>query len=204
MNNIKETIRQLAQGGRQTVSLVCTVDAVDKTARTVDCTPLDESAPLLGVNLQANQESTFGVVAFPKVGSYVVVGFVADGAAGVVLLTDEVESVEVVISGDTARISADKDGVRVLMGDDTSAELTKEGITLNGGGFGGMVKVEELTGRINTIENDINELKNIFSAWVVVPQDGGAALSALAGNWAGNLLTLTQRGDYENEKVKHG
>ena len=53
MNNIKETIRQLAQGGRQSVSLVCTVDAVDKTARTVDCTPLDESAPLLGVNLQA-------------------------------------------------------------------------------------------------------------------------------------------------------
>lgn len=204
MNNIKETIRQLAQGGRQSVSLVCTVDAVDKMARTVDCTPLDESAPLLGVNLQANQESTFGVVTFPKVGSYVVVGFVADGAAGVVLLTDEVESVEVVISGDTARISADKDGVRVLMGDDTSAELTNEGITLNGGGFGGTVKVEQLTEHINAIENDINELKNIFSAWVAVPQDGGAALSALTVNWAGNLLTPTQRGDYENEKVKHG
>lgn len=204
MNNIKETIRQLAQGGRQSVSLVCTVDAVDKTARTVDCTPLDESAPLLGVNLQANQESTFGVVAFPKVGSYVVVGFVADGAAGVVLLTDEVESVEVVISGDTARISAGKDGVRVLMGDDTSAELMKEGVILNGGGLGGIVKVEQLTEHFNAIENDINELKNIFSAWVAVPQDGGAALSALTANWAGNLLTPTQRGDYENEKVKHG
>lgn len=204
MNNIKETIRQLAQGGRQSVSLVCTVDAVDKTARTVDCTPLDESAPLLGVNLQANQESTFGVVAFPKVGSYVVVGFVADGAAGVVLLTDEVESVEVVISGDTARITADKDGVRVLMGDDTSAELMKEGVILNGGGLGGIVKVEQLTEHFNAIENDINELKNIFSAWVAVPQDGGAALLALTANWAGNLLTPTQRGDYENEKVKHG
>lgn len=204
MSNIKETIRQLAQGGRQSVSLVCTVDAVDKTARTVDCTPLDESAPLLGVNLQANQGSAFGVVTFPKVGSFVVVGFVADGAAGVVLLTDEVESVEVVISDDTARISADQDGVRVLMGGDTSAELTKEGITLNGGGFGGTVKVEELTEHINAIENDINELKNIFSAWVAVPQDGGAALSALTANWAGNTLTLTRRGDYENEKVKHG
>lgn len=204
MNNIKETIRQLAQGGRQSVSLVCTVDAVNKTARTVDCTPLDESAPLLGVNLQANQESTFGVVAFPKVGSYVVVGFVADGAAGVVLLTDEVESVEVVISGDTARITADKDGVRVLMGDDTSAELMKEGVILNGGGLGGIVKVEQLTEHFNAIENDINELKNIFSAWVAVPQDGGAALLALTANWAGNLLTPTQRGDYENEKVKHG
>ena len=194
MNNIKETIRQLAQGGRQSVCLVCTVD----------CTPLDESAPLLGVNLQANQESTFGVVAFPKVGSYVVVGFVADGAAGVVLLTDEVESVEVVISDDTARISADKDGVRVLMGDDTSAELTNEGITLNGGGFGGTVKIVELTERINAIERDINNLKNVFSVWVAVPQDGGAALSAAAAAWSASPLELTQRGDYENEKVKHG
>lgn len=204
MNNIKETIRQLAQGGRQSVSLVCTVEAVDRRKRTVDCTPLDESAPLLGVNLQAGQESTFGVVAFPKVGSYVVVGFVADGAAGVVLLTDEVESLEVVISGDTARISADKDGVRVTVGDDTSAELTKEGITLNGGGFGGTVKIGQLTERINAIERDINDLKNVFSGWVAVPQDGGAALSAAAAAWSATPLELTQRGDYENEKVKHG
>ena len=121
-----------------------------------------------------------------------------------VLLTDEVESVEVVISGDTARISADKDGVRLLMGDDTSAELTKEGITLNGGCFGGTVKVEQLTERINAIERDINDLKSVFSGWVAVPQDGGAALSAAAAAWSATPLELTQRGDYENEKVKHG
>lgn len=204
MSNIKEIIRQLAQGGRQSVSLVCKVDAVDKDARTVDCTPLDESAPLLGVNLQANQGSTFGMVTFPKVDSYVVVGFVADGSAGVVLLTDEVESVEVVISEDTARISADKDGIRVLMGNDTSAELTKEGITLNGGGFGGTVKVVELTDRINAIENDINTLKGVFSGWVAVPQDGGAALSAASAAWSATPLELTTRDHYENEKVKHG
>ena len=204
MNNIKEAIRALAAGGRQSVSLVCRVDAVDKTARTVDCTPLDESAPLLGVNLQANQGSTFGMVAFPKVGSFVVVGFVADGAAGVVLLSDEVESVELVISGDTARLSADKDGVRVLMGDATSVALTQDGVMLNGGGLGGMVNVAQLTARFNAIENDINALKNIFSAWVAVPQDGGAALSSLTASWSGNRLKLTERGDYENEKVKHG
>ena len=201
---IQEAIRKMAAAGTEPYCKVCTVDAVDEDARTVDCTPLDEGAPLVGVNLQANQESTFGVVAFPKVGSYVVVGFVADGAAGVVLLTDEVESVEVVISGDTARISAGKDGVRLLMGDDTSAELTKEGITLNGGCFGGTVKVEQLTERINAIERDINDLKSVFSGWVAVPQDGGAALSAAAAAWSATPLELTQRGDYENEKVKHG
>lgn len=203
MSNIQDAIRQLAQGGRQTVSLVCTVDAVDKDARTVDCTPLDEGAPLLGVNLQANQGSKFGIVAFPRVGSYVVVGFVADGSAGGVLLTDDVESVEVVISESTARIEADEEGVHVRMGDDTSAELTGEGVILNGGSFGGMVKAEQLAQRINAIEKDINTLKNVFSAWVTTPNDGGAALKLAAAAWAGSLLTLTQRSDYENGKVKH-
>lgn len=185
------------------MSLVCTVDAVDKDARTVDCTPLDEGAPLLGVNLQANQGSKFGIVVFPRVGSYVVVGFVADGSAGVVLLTDDVESVEVVISESTARIEADEEGVHVRMGDDTSAELTGEGVILNGGSFGGMVKAEQLTQRINAIEKDINTLKNVFSAWVTTPNDGGAALKLAAAAWAGSPLTLTQRSDYENGKVKH-
>ena len=192
----------MAQGGRQTVSLVCTVDAVDKDARTVDCTPLDEGAPLLGVNLQANQESKVGVVSFPRVGSFVVVGFVADGSAGVVLLTDDVESVEVVISDDTARVTMDEDGVRVEVGDETTAELTKDGIVFNGGDLGGLVKVEELTKQINAIEKDINTLKNVFTGWATVPQDGGAALKTAATTWAGQTLTLTKRGDYENEKVK--
>lgn len=202
MSNIADIIRQMAQGGRQTVSLVCTVDAVDKDARTVDCTPLDEGAPLLGVNLQANQESKVGVVSFPRVGSFVVVGFVADGSAGVVLLTDDVESVEVVISDDTARVTMDEDGVRVEVGDETTAELTKDGIVFNGGDLGGLVKVEELTKQINAIEKDINTLKNVFTGWVTVPQDGGAALKTAATTWAGQTLTLTKRGDYENEKVK--
>ncbi len=211
MSNIKEIIRQLAKGS-QTVNLVCTVDAVNKTARTVDCTPLDESAPLLGVNLQANQGSKFGIVAFPRVGSFVVVGFVADGNAGVVLLTDEVESIEWVFGENSTQMSVDGQGLRISVkgksenvgGTDTVMELTSEGIVLNGGGLGGIVKVEQLTRHINAIENDINTLKKVFSAWKITPNDGGAALKLAATTWAGSPLTLTRRGDYENEKVKHG
>lgn len=202
MSGIAETIRKMAQGGRPTVSLMCTVDKVYKDTRTVDCTPLDEGAPLLGVNLQANQGSSFGVVSFPRVGSFVVVGFVAEGSAGVVLLTDDVESVEVVVSDKTTRAVLDEDGARIYVGEETSAELTADGMVLNGGKLGGSVKVEELTTRLNTIEKDINALKNVFSAWVVAPQDGGAALKGAASTWAGQSLTLTKRGDYENEKVK--
>jgi len=203
MDNIRDAIRQLAQSGTQTVSLVCTVDAVDKDARTIDCSPIDESAPLLAVNLQANQNSQWGLVVFPKVGSYVVVGFIANGDAGVVLLTDEIESVELTVKGEQeATATFNETGVTVKVADNTSAVLSKDGISLNGGTLGGLVKVEDLTTRLNAIEDDINSLKKVFSSWSPTPQDGGAALKASAASWAAQSLTLTKRGDYENEKVK--
>ena len=89
--NIATMIRQLAtQGGNGTGFTVGTVTAVDKEARTVDVQPLNEDAPLLGVNLQANQGSTVGVVQIPRKDSFVMVGYVADGAAGMVILCDDI------------------------------------------------------------------------------------------------------------------
>ena len=184
MMDIGSIIKSLA-GGAKNFALVCTVDAVDKTARTIDCSPINEDAPLLGVNLQANQNSSCGVVAYPRVGSYVVVGFVAEGSAGVVLLTDEIESMEIVI------------------GQETSAELTGDGIVFNGGNLGGLVKVEDVTKRFNLIEKDINDLKQVLAAgWTVASNDGGAALKMAATSWYGSRLVETKRTDLENKKVK--
>lgn len=198
MQNLRQIIRQLAKPDGETIALVCTVDAVDKTARTIDCSPINEGAPLLGVNLQANQGADFGLCLFPEIGSFVVVGFIADGAAGAVLLTEKIESAEIVI-GDTSAVM-DADGVRIDVGD-ISAHLDKDSVTFNGGDLGGLVKVEDLTNRLNIIENDINKLKTAFSSWVVAPQDGGAALKAAAASWFGSQLTPTKRSDYENKKV---
>lgn len=184
MSDLRNIIRQLAQPDGETAALVCVVDAVDKAARTIDCSPINEGAPLLGVNLQANQGCDFGLCVFPEVGSYVVVGFVADGAAGVVLLSEKIESAEIVIGG-------------------TSARLDKNAVTFNGGKLGGLVRVEDLTKRLNIIENDINSLKKIFSEWIPATQDGGTALKTIATSWYGAQLTPTTRNDYENEKVKH-
>ena len=182
MSDLRNIIRQLAQPDGETVALVCTVDEVDKTARTIDCTPINEGAPLLGVNLQANQEADFGLCLFPEKGSFVVVGFVADGAAGVVLLTEKIESAEIVI-GDTSAVM-DADGVRIDT-EKMSAHINRESIIFNGGDLGGLIKIEDLTKRLNLIENDINKLKTAMSGWVPAPQDGGAALKTAAASWFG-------------------
>lgn len=196
--NLRNIIRQLAQPDGETIALVCTVDAVDKSARTVDCSPINEGAPLLGVNLQANQGADFGLCLFPEIGSFVVVSFIADGSAGVVMLTEKIESAEIVIANTS--VVMDADGVRIDISD-ISAHLDKNAVTFNGGDLGGLVKVEDLTKRLNLIENDINKLKSAFSTWEVAPQDGGAALKTAAGSWFGSQLTPSKRGDYENNKV---
>jgi hypothetical protein len=77
-------------------------------------------------------------------------------------------------------------------------------IVMNGGANGGLVKVQDLVQRINTLESDLNKLKKVFSTtWMPVANDGGAALKTAATDWSSAILTETQRDDIENEKVKH-
>ncbi|WP_418660398.1 hypothetical protein [Alistipes putredinis] len=180
---LKEAIRVLAMSGAELYCKICTVDAVDVEARTVDCTPIDESAPLVGVNLQASQDSSVGIVQFPAAGSYVVVAFI-DPAVAVVVLCDEIDKVQL----DIGR---------------TSATVTDEGVTLNGGRLGGLVISGKTAEKLNALENDINELKAVLTAWVPVATDGGAALKTAAAAWASRQLAPTAAPDLENDKVKH-
>lgn len=80
-----------------------------------------------------------------------------------------------------------------------------ETIKIRGDQYSGLVKVEELVGKLNIIEDSINDLKQVFSTtWTPVPNDGGAALKAAAASWAALPLTETEISDLENENVKHG
>lgn len=186
MGNIGQMIKALARQGANIEAQLCIVTAVDAAARTVDCEPLDESAPLLGVNLQANQGLTSGMVLIPKVGSYVIVALMNDGVNGCVIATEEVERMELVIG--EARV-----------------EVTEDGIVLNGGGLGGLVKVEALTAKLN-------ELIDAFNAHTHTLPSGAVAVSGSATSQT-NAVPITvpaitskhaevARSDYENEKVK--
>lgn len=204
MSNIKDLIRELAKGDGETYGLICTVDSVDKEVRTVDCTPIDEGAPLLGVNLQANQNGKVGVVSYPRVGSYVVVGFVADGSAGVVLLTDNIESVEITTAEDKSRAVIDDDGVRINVGDDISAELTADGIVLNGGSLGGLVILEKIKSNLDQLKKYVETMKSAVSSGLKAVGAGTAAngttgASAFDGAMASASINFE---DMENEKVK--
>ena len=122
----------------------------------------------------------------PQVGSMVTV---ADTSGGDLRTTEvvqysEVASVEISIGGKTV-------------------SMDKTGVFFNGGHNGGLVNISALTQRLNNIERDINMLKTVFSTWVVVPQDGGAALKAAATVWASSRLTETTNSNYEDTTIKH-
>ncbi len=78
-----------------------------------------------------------------------------------------------------------------------------EEVIINGGKLGGLIKVQELTQKLNALESEVNNLKQLFASWVPVKGDGGAVLCGLLGSWAGKRLTLSRREDYEDTKVKH-
>ena len=78
-----------------------------------------------------------------------------------------------------------------------------DSIIVNGGTNEGLVKVKELTDKINTLENSLNSLKSVFSAWVPTPGDGGLVLKTAVITWAGSQLSVTNKADIQNEKIKH-
>lgn len=77
-------------------------------------------------------------------------------------------------------------------------------IEIMGSANGGLVKSEKTAEQLNKIEQDVNSLKQIITAWSPIPNDGGAALKAAAATWAGQMLQTTNKTVLENPKVKHG
>lgn len=76
-------------------------------------------------------------------------------------------------------------------------------VIYNDGTLGGLTKTLILLQKLNNLENDLNTIKQAFMAWVVVPNDGGAALKAIAATWAGSPLTPTEQAEIEDTKIKH-
>lgn len=211
--NIQNAIKQLALAGSEMYLTVCTVDAVDEKARTIDCTPINEGAQILGVNLQGNQEQEIGMVSFPAVGSDVVVGFI-NPAVAVVVLTTELTKTVVTIRNTEATVEDNSVVLKTQKGtmtltannlkldiDGTTLEL-KKGLSTWNGGCETTANATELQKQLNKCKARIDAIINALKSSAVAPQDGGAAYKA---NITAALSGLTSE-DYSNmidDKIRH-
>lgn len=192
---------------------VCTVDAVDEEARTVDCTPIDEGAQLLGVNLQANQGEKVGIVALPAVGSEVVVGFINPAVAVVVLAMEVTKTIltigdtEITVADNavslvTRNVKADISGDTLKLNvNGTTLEMDGDKTVWNGG--------SETTANATNLKQELTKMSarvdgiiRAITSSAVSANDGGAAYKA---NMTA-VVSAMAREDFSrmiDDKIKH-
>jgi len=169
-------------------SVVGKVTAVQAPA-TCTVEPIDGGAVFYKVRLRGTADGDdSGVYAEPKVDSYVIISPLNH------------DDTQMWVSRFT---EVEKWHVRTNSG--SKVEVLANGeVHLNGDSKGALVVVSDLVTKLNTLENDLNTIKAVFSAWTPVPNDGGAALKGAASTWAGQTLTNTTAANIQNTKVKHG
>lgn len=204
----------MAMSGAELYCKVCTVDAVNEDARTIDCTPIDEGAPLLGVNLQADQEQEVGVVQFPAEGSDVVVAFLSANVAVVVLTTEvtktmlTVGNTEAVVEDNSVTLATEKVSVEVkdktakIDVDGTTVEFDGNTTTFNGGSET-MANATDLKKQLEKMSKRIDGIMDAIKNAVAIPQDGGTGLQKTMVAALAMIVDKENFSQMIDDKIKH-
>ena len=161
--------------------------AVVKQVDGASCTVTIGNLDISDVRLRAViNDDTDHILRIPKKHSQVLVADMSGGEFRelVVIEQSQTEKVDITI-GQTTLVIQDGE------------------ITINGGNNGGLINIKQLTTKINTIEQDLNNLKTVLTSWTPIAQDGGAALKSAVATWAGEQLVQTKDSDYEDTTIKH-
>ncbi|UWY28798.1 hypothetical protein N4T20_02485 [Flavobacterium sp. TR2] len=119
MSDLRDTLQNLTQTSDEVYAKVCEVMEIDQDEKTVNVKPVDDTAEIYNVRLQAESE-TGGLVLFPKVGSMVLVVFINKNNAAVVN-TSEIEKLSLVI--ESCKFEADSSGFLLQKENETLKKL---------------------------------------------------------------------------------
>lgn len=165
--------------------LACEVLSVNKSTRTCVCKSIDGIRDFEFPNVRLMADVDDGFLLIPEIGSTVFVTYSRRNDPIIVLF------------------SAIKEVL--LISGDTSFSLTADGIVLNDGSFGGLIKIEKLVEKINNLENLVNDLIAKFNSHThVLTLSTGTGTAAPTAAPETNQLSPTQRNELENEQIKHG
>lgn len=167
---------------------VCKVDSVDKVKRTCDCTPIggDAATSLPGVRLMV--ENNDGFLVIPSVGSSVVVALSTKGLAYIYQFSD-IDEVLIYVEGTP---------------NPTTFNLKQGLIQFNDGSFAGLVKVIELTQKLNNLENKVNDIITKYDTHTHAGVQTGGGSTATPSAIVTGTLTPTTQSEIENTLIKHG
>lgn len=178
-NGLIKAVGQMAGTHNKTYgeAIVCSVSSVDLSTRSCICTPLGgrTTSDLTEVQLMAEVED--GWLIEPVIGSTVIVNS-AQRSRPYIALFSEIQNAYLVVAGS---------------------------IQFQGGEFGGLVKVIELTDKLNNLENGFNDLVGKFNAHThILALTAGTGSAAPTTDPETTILAPTEREDIENTIITHG
>lgn len=194
--SIKAAIQQMAGTFGQdvvklNVGIVKSVDE-DKSTCTVLVKGINESVEVPNVNLQVG---------------------VCDGLQIIPAVDSEVLIITSTYNQSYIIQYSDVDKYYLQVGDSEMTINNDGTMQLNDGSYDGLVKVKELTDKLNALEDDVNNLKTILQTALTTtvnePGNGAPsafqiALNAATASWYGQQLQPTQQQDIENDRITHG
>lgn len=170
---IQEAIQTLSGARNQDIVTLmeCTVDSVNVGARTCDCTTID-GVKMTDVRLMSNVND--GYLIIPEIDSQIIVLYTKRFSPFICQFSS-INRV-LIITGDTV------------------IEIKDGKITFNDGSYNGLVRVDDLTSKLNDMIRFINiELGKIQTGIIA----GGGSYTPV------NLQNFNSS-DYENDKIIHG
>ena len=137
---ITEAIQRLAgTWGKDYMNvIVAKVVSVDDEAMTCSVDPVNDSSTVTIDNVLLSAEANDGLVQYPSIDSIVLVAYGVKQQPFILMFSDI----------DKCRITIDQ----------CDFFIDKNGIKLFGDNYGGLVKVDDLVAKINTLENTINQI----------------------------------------------
>ena len=180
--------------------LIGSVDSVNESNRTCTVTSISSKGSVTIENVLLMSSIDDGILLVPTIGSPVFVLYSTFNQPFVALFSG-LDKILLVAGENNASIQVDKDGLKLEIGN-TKVNLSKDLTQFNDGGLGGLVKVVELTQKLNNLESKVNSLITAFNSHVHTGVTTGAGASGTTLTTVTGTLTPTQRADIENTKIK--
>jgi len=200
MSDLKKAIQRLStkNTGFDAIMELAIIQSVDKAEMTCSVILYDDKDLVLeGVKLKPvvpdNDVAAMGLVTYPAIGSYVIIGQINNSDDDLIVLA----------YSKMAGISIDAGSAFKLLADfeKGALDITVPQLTVNGGKLGGLPMVNPLLEKINQLEDKVNGLISDYKVHKHLGVTAGAGVSGLPDKLGPSTIEKTNLADLENKSI---
>ena len=179
------------------------VSEINTDEQTFTFTPLDETSAVLDVRMKTIADNALeSFVIVPKDGSQVVVGFHSNTVAQCLVVKESQKiliNTETIESNSTNKTDTIAEIFKLICDD---VQVTSESFVFNGGSNEGIIKIIQLTEKLNLLVSQVNNLKLRFNIHKHTGVSTGGGVSGIT-DILGVDATDFSKSDYEDTNIKH-